>query len=86
MDNNNLEKPENANVENNNQQSDQNTENNCRQQYTPRIKDLRNPVITKENFVKDAENAVPPLAWKNQKKAYDDAWENNKNQQLEDDL
>lgn len=86
MDNNNLEKPENANVENNNQQSDQNTENNCLEQDTPRIKDLRNPVITKENFVKDAENAVPPLAWKNQKKAYDDAWENNKNQQLEDDL
>ena len=34
----------------------------------------------------DAENAVPPKAWENQKKAYDDAFENNKNQELEDDM
>lgn len=34
----------------------------------------------------DAENAVPPKAWKNQQKAYEDAWENNKNQELEDEL
>ena len=34
----------------------------------------------------DAENAVPPKAWENQKKAYDDAWENNKNQMIDDDL
>lgn len=34
----------------------------------------------------DAENAVPPDAWKNQQKAYQDAWENNKNQSLEDDM
>ena len=33
----------------------------------------------------DAENAVPPKAWENQKKAYDDAWENNKNQGLDGD-
>ena len=33
----------------------------------------------------DAENAVPPKAWKNQKKAYNDAYENNKNQQLDID-
>ena len=33
-----------------------------------------------------AENAVPPKAWENQKKAYDDAFENNKNQELEDDM
>ena len=59
--------------------NDENLEQNAR-----RIKDVRNPKITKENFVKDAENAVPPLAWKNQEKAYDDAWENNKNQQLDD--
>ena len=38
------------------------------------------------NIIKIAENAVPPEAWKNQKKAYDDAWENNKNQALEDDV
>lgn len=38
------------------------------------------------NIIKVAENAVPPKAWKNQKKAYDDAYENNKNQQLEDDF
>lgn len=38
------------------------------------------------NIIKVAENAVPPKAWKNQKKAYDDAFENNKNQQLEDDF
>lgn len=34
----------------------------------------------------NAENAVPPKAWENQKKAYDDAFENNKNQELEDDI
>ena len=34
----------------------------------------------------NAENAVPPKAWENQKKAYDDAFENNKNQGLEDDM
>ena len=34
----------------------------------------------------DAENAVPPKAWENQKKAYDDAFEKNKNQELEDDM
>ncbi|OWK73898.1 hypothetical protein CBW16_00300 [Flavobacteriaceae bacterium JJC] len=85
MDNNNLEKPfDDANVESNNNQSDQISENNSREQDKPRIKDVRNPVITEENFVKDAENAVPPLAWKDQKKAYDDAWENNRNQQLDD--
>ncbi|MBW8361273.1 MAG: hypothetical protein K0M56_03695 [Kaistella sp.] len=59
-------------------------ENNNDENPLPRIKDLRNPVITQEDFVKDAENAVPPLAWKNQKKAYNDAWENNRNQNLED--
>ena len=34
----------------------------------------------------NAENAVPPKAWENQKKAYEDAFENNKNQELEDDM
>ena len=34
----------------------------------------------------DAENAVPPDAWKKQQKSYQDAWENNKNQALEDDM
>lgn len=34
----------------------------------------------------DAANAVPPKAWENQKKAYDAAFENNKNQELEDDF
>ena len=38
------------------------------------------------NIIKIAENAVPPKAWENQKKAYNDAFENNKNQQLEDDF
>ncbi|MBU4537707.1 MAG: hypothetical protein L6264_08755 [Weeksellaceae bacterium] len=85
MDNNNLEKPfDDASAESKNTQSSQNSENNSREQDKPRIKDVRNPVITEENFVKDAENAVPPLAWKDQKKAYDDAWENNRNQQLDD--
>lgn len=34
----------------------------------------------------DAENAVPPEAWKNQRKAYNDSWENNKNQSLDNDI
>ena len=34
----------------------------------------------------NAENAVPPKAWENQKKAYDDAWKNNKNQNLDNDF
>lgn len=38
------------------------------------------------NIIKIAENAVPPKAWENQKKAYSDAFENNKNQQLEEDF
>lgn len=38
------------------------------------------------NIIKIAENAVPPKAWKDQKKAYNDAWENNKNQSLEDEI
>ncbi|KIA87994.1 hypothetical protein [Kaistella jeonii] len=38
------------------------------------------------HIVKVAENAVPPEAWKNQKKAYNEAWENNKNRDLEDDI
>lgn len=37
-----------------------------------------------EEIQKNAENAVPPEAWKDQKKAYNDAWENNKNQLNED--
>ena len=38
------------------------------------------------NIIKIAENAVPPKAWENQKKAYSDAFENNKNLQLEEDF
>ncbi len=38
------------------------------------------------NIIKIAENAIPPKAWENQKKAYSDAFENNKNQQLEEDF
>ena len=38
------------------------------------------------NIIKTAANAIPPQAWKNQKKAYDDAFEKNKNQQLDDDF
>ncbi|TXF78916.1 hypothetical protein [Chryseobacterium sp.] len=86
MDNNNFEKSEDLNsVERNiDNNPDHNTETDAEEQGTTRIKDVRNPVITQENFVKDAENAVPPLAWENQKKAYKDAWENNRNQNLED--
>lgn len=56
------------------------------QEFSTRLKDIRNPEITKENLVKDAENAIPPTAWENQQKAYDDAWENNKNQQLGEEV
>ena len=34
----------------------------------------------------NAENAVPPKAWENQKKANNDSLENNKNQAMEGDL
>lgn len=34
----------------------------------------------------NAENAVPPKAWENQEKAYEDEWEKNKNQMLDDDF
>lgn len=34
----------------------------------------------------EAENAVPPKAWKNQEKAYEDEWEKNKNQMLDDEF
>ena len=38
------------------------------------------------NIIKTAADAIPPQAWKNQKKAYDDAFEKNKNQKLDDDF
>ena len=34
----------------------------------------------------NAENAVPRKAWENQEKAYEDEWEKNKNQMLDDDF
>lgn len=40
----------------------------------------------KDRLPENAENAVPPKAWENQKKAYDDAWKNNKNLNLDDDF
>ena len=88
MDNNNFKKSQDFNnVERNqNNNPDYNEENKAVESAYVRIKDVRNPEITHENVVKDAENAVPPTAWENQKKAYDDAWENNKNQQLGEEL
>ncbi len=88
MDNNNFKKSQDfANVDKN---LNDNEANNEQQQAVEnseiRIKDVRNPELTQENFVKDAENAVPPEAWENQKKAYDDAWQNNKNQQLGEEM
>ena len=67
-----------------NNNPDHNIENST--DSTTLLKDVRNPEITQENFVKDAENAIPPQAWDNQKKAYDDAWENNKDQQLGEEV
>lgn len=40
----------------------------------------------KERLPENAENAVPPKAWENQRKAYDEAWKNNKNQNQDDDF
>ena len=40
----------------------------------------------RDRLPENAENAVPPKAWENQKKAYDDAWNNNKNQNLDNDF
>lgn len=41
-------------------------------------------LITDSHLKKHAENAVPPEAWKNQEKAYEDEWEDNKNRMLDD--
>lgn len=84
MDNNNFKKSQDynnveRNLENN---ADHNIENNAVENSGQRLKDIRNPEITREDLIKDAENAIPPQAWDNQKKAYNDAWENNANQQL----
>ncbi|MGZ5196730.1 MAG: hypothetical protein ACXWVZ_02140 [Kaistella sp.] len=86
MDNNKFKQSQDfKNVERNvNNNPDHNIENST--DSTTRLKDVRNPEITQENFVKDAENAIPPQAWDNQKKAYDDAWENNKDQQLSEEV
>ncbi|MGZ5211406.1 MAG: hypothetical protein ACXWCA_04880 [Kaistella sp.] len=86
MDNNKFKQSQDfKNVERNvNNNPDHNIENST--DSTTRLKDVRNPEITQENFVKDAENAIPPQAWDNQKKAYDDAWENNKDQQLGEEV
>lgn len=52
---------------------------------------LRNESDSSEEIILNdrpinAENAVPPKAWENQKKAYEEAFENRKNQELEDDI
>lgn len=88
MDNNNFKKSQDfQNVERNQDNNpDYNEHNNSLDSTEERIKDVRNPEVTRENFVRDAENAVPPKAWENQKKAYNDAWENNKNQQLGEEV
>lgn len=88
MDNNNFKKSQDFNNVDRNQTNnpDYNEETHAVENAEERIKDVRNPEITLENIVKDAENAVPPTAWENQKKAYNDAWENNKNQQLGEEV
>ncbi len=87
MDNNNFKKSQDfANVDKNLNDNAANDEQNAIENSEVKIKDVRNPEVTQENFVKDAENAVPPEAWQNQKKAYNDAWENNKNQQLGEEM
>lgn len=88
MDNNNFKKSQDfANVDKNLNDNPANSgEQQAVENSEVRIKDVRNPELTQESFVKDAENAVPPEAWNNQKKAYNDAWENNKNQQLGEEL
>lgn len=86
MDNNKIKQSEKSHEEKRSMENDENQDIATQNSATTRLKDLRNPEITQENFVKDAENAIPPLAWKNQKKAYDDAWENNKNQQLGEEV
>lgn len=55
---------------------------------TPESVEINNDIISfnGEGEIKESENAVPPKAWKNQQKAYSDAWENNKNKQLDDDV
>lgn len=88
MDNNNFKKSQDFNNpdRNLNNNPDYNEENNATENPQARIKDERNPEITQENFVKDAENAIPPRAWEDQQKAYNDAWVNNKNQQLGEEM
>lgn len=88
MDNNNFKKSHDFNNpdRNLNNNPDYNEENNVTENPQARIKDERNPEITQENFVKDAENAIPPRAWEDQQKAYNDAWVNNKNQQLGEEM
>ena len=92
MDNNNFKKSKDfsnveSNIENNPASNVQNrAQNDTTHHSGERIKDERNPEVTQENFIKDAENTVPPKAWDNQEKAYNDAYENNKNQQLDDDM
>ncbi|UFK98006.1 hypothetical protein [Kaistella faecalis] len=86
MDNNKIKQSEKSHEEKRSLENDENQDIETQNSATIRLKDVRNPEITQENYVKDAENAIPPLAWKNQKKAYDDAWENNKNQQLGEEV
>ncbi len=86
MENNKMKQSEKSHEEKRSLENDENQDIETQNSATIRLKDVRNPEITQENYVKDAENAIPPLAWKNQKKAYDDAWENNKNQQLGEEV
>ncbi len=86
MENNKMKHSEKSHEEKRSLENDENQDIETQNSATIRLKDVRNPEITQENYVKDAENAIPPLAWKNQKKAYDDAWENNKNQQLGEEV
>ncbi len=86
MENNKMKQSEKSHEEKRSLENDENQDIETQNSATTRLKDVRNSEITQENYVKDAENAIPPLAWKNQKKAYDDAWENNKNQQLGEEV
>lgn len=55
------------------------------QQVQDYIKEMRskNEEATHEGFISKVKNDSPPEAWENQEKAYNDAWEQHKNSELD---
>lgn len=86
MDTNNFKKSQNFDNLESNQAHNANLDANHNQMAKDYISEMRSQKqqATREGFMNKAKNDCPPEAWANQEKAYNDAWEANKNSNLEE--